>query len=118
MIWSYLSVNLIMDSSARQAMLGGDQDKPKILADNSLEPDWLTAGYKMERREMWWDTNKKARYDRNFCGTLVNIFYFFILITELILWIKVRKPIQLSSSSSMTRSKSCFVEKAGHEAEA
>ena len=66
-------------------MLGGDQDKPKILADNSLEPDWLTAGYKMERREMWWDTNKKARYDRNFCGTLVNIFYFFILITELIL---------------------------------
>ena len=106
MIWSYLSVNLIMDSSARQAMLGGDQDKPKILADNSLEPDWLTAGYKMERREMWWDTNKKARYDRNFCGTLVNIFYFFILITELILWIKVRKPIQLSSSSSMPRSKS------------
>ena len=81
----------IMDRSAHQAMLG-DADKPKILTEGgALEPDWLTASYKMERKEMWWDTNKKARYDRNFCGTFVNIFYFFLLITELILWIKVRE---------------------------
>ena len=70
----------------------GDADKPKILTEGgALEPDWLTASYKMERKEMWWDTNKKARYDRNFCGTFVNIFYFFLLITELILWITVRE---------------------------
>ncbi|MGB1606970.1 MAG: hypothetical protein ACPIOQ_80335, partial [Promethearchaeia archaeon] len=31
--------------------------------------------YKMERREMWWDSNNKAKYDRNYCGTFVNIFY-------------------------------------------
>ena len=68
----------------------GEQEKPKIIDNAALDPDWLTARYKMEKREMWWDTNQKARYDRNFCGTLVNIFYFFILLTELILWIKVR----------------------------
>jgi len=67
----------------------GEQEKPKIIDNTALDPDWLTARYKMEKREMWWDTNQKARYDRNFCGTLVNIFYFFILLTELILWIKV-----------------------------
>ena len=78
-----------MDISAHQAMLA-DSDKPKILSDNnSLEPDWLTKKYKMEKKEMWWDRNSKARFDRNFGGTFVNIFYFFILITELILWIKV-----------------------------
>ena len=73
----------------------GEQEKPKIIDNAALDPDWLTARYKMEKREMWWDTNQKARYDRNFCGTLVNIFYFFILLTELILWIKVR-PIPKS----------------------
>ena len=44
----------------------------------------------MERKEMWWDSNNKAKYDRNYCGTFVNIFYVFTLITELILWVKVR----------------------------
>ena len=78
-----------MDRSVHQAMLG-DSDKPKILTDNSsLEPDWLTHKYKMHKKDMWWDRNSKARYDRNFFGTFVNIFYVFILVTELILWIKV-----------------------------
>ena len=84
----FLKVTLIMDSGARQAMLG-EQEKPKTIDNVALDPDWLTARYKMEKRDMWWDTNKKARYDRNFCGTLVNVFYFFILLTELVLWIKV-----------------------------
>ena len=80
----------MMDISARQAMLAGDSDKPKILSDNTvLEPDWLTKKYNMERKEMWWDRNSKARYDRNFCGLFVNIFYLFLLITEVVLWIKV-----------------------------
>ena len=78
-----------MDSSARQAMLG-EQEKPKTIDNVALDPDWLTARYKMEKRDMWWDTNQKARYDRNFCGTIVNVFYFFILLTELVLWIKVK----------------------------
>ena len=38
---------------------------------------------------MWWDSNNKAKYDRDYCGTFVNIFYVFTLITELILWVKV-----------------------------
>ena len=50
--------------------------------------------------DMWWDTNKKARYDRNFCGTLVNVFYFFILLTELVLWIKVDSFSDILSTSS------------------
>ena len=80
---------LIMDSGVHQAMLG-DQEKPKILSDNSsLEPDWLTTKYRSEKKEMWWDSSNKARYDRNYCGCFVNIFYVFILITEIILWIKV-----------------------------
>ena len=62
----------------------GDSDKPKILTDNaSLEPDWLNTKYKMDKKDMWWDKNTKARYDRNFFGTFVNIFYVFILVTEL-----------------------------------
>lgn len=78
-----------MDSGVHQAMLG-DQEKPKILSDNSsLEPDWLTTKYRSEKKEMWWDSSNKARYDRNYCGCFVNIFYVFILITEIILWIKV-----------------------------
>ena len=69
----------------------GDSEKPKIITDNSsLEPDWLNAKYKMDKREMWWETNNKAKYDRNYCGTFVNIFYVFTLITELVLWAKVR----------------------------
>ena len=91
-----------MDISAHQAMLT-DADKPKILSDNTaLEPDWLTKKYKMEKREMWWDKNSKARYDRNFCGTFVNIFYFFILITELILWIKVCEKFTILSLRSLS----------------
>ena len=87
----------------------GEQEKPKIIDNAALDPDWLTARYKMEKREMWWDTNQKARYDRNFCGTLVNIFYFFILLTELILWIKVR-PFQIFCQAPyfiLARSRCC-----------
>jgi len=89
----------MMDISARQAMLAGDSDKPKILSDNTvLEPDWLTKKYNMERKEMWWDRNSKARYDRNFCGLFVNIFYLFLLITEVVLWIKVFLSWRLTST--------------------
>ena len=74
----------------------GEQEKPKNIDNVAMDPDWLTARYKMEKREMWWDTNQKARFDRNFCGTIVNIFYFFILLTEIILWIKVPDLSQAS----------------------
>lgn len=53
----------------------------------------------MERREMWWDSNNKAKYDRDYCGTFVNIFYVFTLITELILWVKVRVLEELQGAS-------------------
>ena len=68
----------------------GDTDNPKIIADNSaLEADWLTEKYKMEKKEMWWERDTKARFDRNFSGSFVNIFYSFLLITEVVLWVKV-----------------------------
>ena len=88
-----------MDSSARQAMLD-EQEKPKTIDNVALDPDWLTARYKMEKREMWLDTNQKARYDRNFCGTLVNIFYFFLLITELVLF-TINEIYQMLSMTSI-----------------
>ena len=68
----------------------GDTDNPKIIADNSaLEADWLTEKYKMEKKEMWWERDTKAKFDRNFSGCFVNIFYSFLLITEVVLWVKV-----------------------------
>lgn len=68
----------------------GDTDNPKIIADNSaLDADWLTKHYKMERKQMWFERNNKARFDRNFVGCFVNIFYSFLLITEVALWVKV-----------------------------
>jgi len=75
---------------SREAMLK-DFEKPKVLADNtSLEPDWLTKKNKnWEKQETWWDKNHKARSERNFSGTLVNIFFILLLLAELIFWIKV-----------------------------
>ena len=78
-----------MDNSSRQAMLG-DTDNPKILADNSpLEAEWHKQSYKTERKEMWWERDMKAKNDRNFSGSFVNIFYIFLLVTEVVLWLKV-----------------------------
>lgn len=77
------------DNGSRQAMLG-DSDKPKILGNNySLEAEWISNNPKMERREGWWESDKKLRVDRNFGGCFVNIFYTLILLTELLLWVKV-----------------------------
>ena len=68
-------------------MLG---EKPKVLAGQAnLDPDWITTNFKRERTAMWWDRDHKARYDRNYSGILVNIFYLIVLLTELILWVKV-----------------------------
>ena len=76
---------------SREAMLQ-DFEKPKVMADNaSLEPDWLTKKNKnWDREETWWDRDHKGRSERNFSGSLVNIFYILLLLAELILWIKVR----------------------------
>jgi len=75
---------------SREAMLG-DFEKPKVMTDNTnLEPDWLTKrGKNWDREETWWDRDTKGRSERNFSGTGVNIFYIFLLLAELILWIKV-----------------------------
>lgn len=75
---------------SREAMLQ-DFEKPKVMADNaSLEPDWLTKKNKnWDREETWWDRDHKGRSERNFSGSLVNIFYILLLLAELILWIKV-----------------------------
>jgi len=68
----------------------GDTDNPKILGDNSpLEAEWHKQSYKAERKEMWWERDTKAKFDRNFSGSFVNIFYTFLLVTEVILWVKV-----------------------------
>ena len=75
---------------SREAMLP-DFEKPKVLTDNaSIEPDWLTQrGKNWDREETWWERDHKARSERNFGGSLVNLFYIFLLLAELILWIKV-----------------------------
>ena len=67
----------------------GDTDKPKILGNSSLEAEWRSNNPKVERREGWWEADKKLRLDRNFSGCFVNIFYTLLLLTELMLWIKV-----------------------------
>ena len=78
------------DNGSRQAMLA-DNDKPKILGNHSsLEAEWRSNNPKMERREGWWESDKKLRLDRNFSGCFVNIFYILLLLTELLLWVKVR----------------------------
>jgi len=75
---------------SREAMLPTDFEKPKVLDNASLEPDWLTKKEKnWDREEIWWDRNHKARSERNFSGTIVNLFYILLLLAELILWIKV-----------------------------
>ena len=84
---------------SREAMLQ-DFEKPKVMADNaSLEPDWLTKKNKnWDREETWWDRDHKGRSERNFSGSLVNIFYILLLLAELILWIKVRHRYDLKGN--------------------
>ena len=70
----------------------GDTDKPKILGNNSsLEAEGRSNNpqMQMERREGWWESDKKLRLDRNYSGCFVNIFYILLLLTELVLWVKV-----------------------------
>ena len=80
----FIIAGCVMEKS-REAMLK-DFEKPKVLADNtSLEPDWLTKKNKnWEKQETWWDKNHKARSERNFSGTLVNIFFILLLLTYIL----------------------------------
>ena len=71
-------------------MLPTDFEHPKVLDNATLESNWLTKRkINWVREETWLDRNHKARSERNFSGTIVNIFYILLLLGELTLWIKV-----------------------------